>query len=133
MGLLAQTLGFMLSGVDSGCCVGTWRITLLFMSWLGVIVFFGSLLLVLLGMVRFIFCCPELRLLGSLGTRIHVYGRGPVCLLFVSFLVLFSFSALLFGMLGGPRLLVTLVLGLVFGVGGILIFGVLQSFYPRFT
>ena len=41
----------------------------------------------------------------------------PVCLLFVSFLVLFSFSAMLSGMLGGPRLLVALVLGLGFRGG----------------
>ena len=90
-----------------------------------IIAFFGSSLLVLLGIVRFIFCFLVLRLLGSFGILTCVYGRGPVCLLFVSFLVLFSFSDLLFGMLGGPRLLVTLVLGLGFGVGGILISGVL--------
>ena len=47
MGLLVETQGFMLSGVALGCCVGTWRKILLFMSWLGSKAFFGSLLLVL--------------------------------------------------------------------------------------
>ena len=50
----------MLSGVAFGCCVGTWRTILLFMSWLGSTVFCVLCPLVLLGMVRFIYCCPVL-------------------------------------------------------------------------
>ena len=57
--------------------------------------------------------------LGFLGTRIHVFSSGLVCLLFVRSLVLFSCFGRLFGMLGELRLLVTLILGLVFGVAGI--------------
>ena len=49
MGLLVQILGFLWSGVAFRCCVGKWRIILLFMSWLGSVVFFGSLLPVLHG------------------------------------------------------------------------------------
>ena len=74
---------------------------------------------------RFIFCCPVLRLLGFLRIRIYVFGQGPVCLLFVTSLVLFSFFERQCGMLGELRLLVTLFLGLVFGVAGIWTFEVL--------
>ena len=45
--------------------------------------------------------------------------EGWFSLLFVRFLVLFSFFVRLFGMLGEQRLLVTLVLGLYSGVVGI--------------
>ena len=38
--------------------------------------------------------------IGLFGFQSYVFGRGLVCLLFVSFLVLFSFSKLLFGRLG---------------------------------
>ena len=124
-GLSVLILGFMLSGVAFGCCAGAWRIILLCMSLPGSVVFFGSPLPVLLGMVWFIYCCPVLCPLGFLGTRIHVFGLGLVCLLFVRSLVLFSFFGRLFGMLGELWLLVTLVLGLVFGVAGIWTFVVL--------
>ena len=46
MALLVLILVFMLFGVVLGCCVGTWRITLLCMSLLGFIVFFVLSLLV---------------------------------------------------------------------------------------
>ena len=68
-----------------------------------------------------------------LGTLTDVFGLGLVCLLFIRSLVFFSFFGKLSGVLGELRLLVTLVLGLVFGVAGIWIFAVLQSFYPRLT
>ena len=45
----------------------------------------------------------------------------------------FQFFGRLSGVLGELRLLATLVLGLVFGVAGIWIFVVLQSFFPRLT
>ena len=108
-------LGFILFGVAFGCCVGTWRIFLLCMSFPGSIVFYGSSLLVLLGMVRFVYCCPVLCLLGFLGIRIHVFGLGLVCLLFVRSLALFSFFGRLFGMLGELWLLVTLFSGWLSG------------------
>ena len=54
-----------------------------------------------------------------------MFGLGLVSLLFVRFLVLFSFFGRLFGMLGELWLLVTLVFGMVFGVAGIWTFAVL--------
>ena len=103
--VLSLLVGSMLSGVAFGCCVGTWHTILVFMNWLGSVVFFGLSLPVLLGTVRFTFCCPVVRLLVFLGTRIHVFGLGLVCLLFASSPVFFSFFARLFGMLGELRLL----------------------------
>ena len=114
-GPLALTLVFMLSGVFLGCFVGIWRITLLYMSLLGFIVFFGLSLSVLLDMVLFTCLCLVLYLWGFLGTLTGVFGLGLVCLLFVRSLVPFNFFGNLSGMLGELRLLVTLVLGLVFG------------------
>ena len=98
---------------SSGCCAGMWRVTLLFMRWLGFVAFYVSSLLVLLGMVRSIFCFLALRLLGFLGILTCVSGK--------------EFLRLLFGMLGEPWSLVTLVHGLVFGVDGILISGHLEA------
>ena len=95
------------------------------MSLLGFIVFFGLSLSVPLGMVLFICLCLALYLWDFLGTLTDVFGLGLVCLLFVRSLVPFSFFGKLFGVLGELRLLVTLVLGLVFGVAGIWIFAVL--------
>ena len=100
-------------------------IILLCMNLLGFIVFFGLSLLVLPGMVQFTCCFPVRCLLAFLGILIAAFGSGLVYLLFVRSLVLFSLFGRLFGMLGELRLLVTLVLGLVFGVVGIWIFVVL--------
>ena len=69
----------------------------------------------------------------SLGTLTYVFGSGLVFLLSVRSLVLSSFFGRLSGVLGEIRLLVTLVLGLVFGVAGIWISVVLYSFYLRLT
>ena len=95
------------------------------MSWPGSIVFHGLSLPVLLGMVRFITAVQCFLYLGFFWDSESCVWLRPGLPALCQVSGPFQFFREAVGMLGELRLLVTLVLGLVFGVAGIWTFVVL--------
>ena len=93
----------------------------------GFIVCLRWFMMVVLGMVLFIFFQQVLLRLAFSGILMPWLGLGLVCLCLVIWLALFSISKLLFLMLGVTKFLLTFVVGRVFGEGLFLAFMVLCS------
>ena len=114
MGPLGVALLFVWSGFGFVCFAGIWLFGL--RRLVGFIVFLKWLVRVALVVLFIFFLLVLLRLV--LGGILMLWlGLGLVCLCIAIWLALFSISRLLFLMLGGTRLLLTFVVGKVFGVG----------------